>query len=492
MVGVSLHQLLDGLPVYECRGGEQRITGIAYDSRQVQRGDLFVCIRGERFDGHDFIPQALERGAVAVLVQERLSLGDLPYALVDDSRGALGSVAAKFYDYPASKMGLIGITGTNGKTTTTYMIRQILTTAGYKVGLFGTIQNMIGEEILPAQRTTPESLDLQRTLAQMYEQGVQWVVMEVSSHAIQLERIKGCSFDVGIFTNITQDHLDFHGDFASYLAVKARFFTQLGLGPVKKDSPLAIINGDDPYYRKIMPPQGRTLLYGIHNQDLHWRGEEIIVDSQGIAFQACRDGERIPVRTSMTGRFNVYNALAAIACGGAIGVPGEVVAEGLRSMTGVPGRFERVDCGQDFTVIVDYAHTPDGLENVLQAARAMTPGRLIVVFGCGGDRDRSKRPLMGAIAGKYGDYIIVTSDNPRSEDPAAICAEIEGGLAKTGADYTVEIDRRAAIDLGISRAQRGDLVLIAGKGHETGQQFKDYTIPFDDRQVAAEVLRERI
>ncbi|MGI6558464.1 MAG: UDP-N-acetylmuramoyl-L-alanyl-D-glutamate--2,6-diaminopimelate ligase [Limnochordia bacterium] len=491
-MAISFRDLLRDVPGARLVGPDASVAGIAYDSRQVRAGDVFVCITGERFDGHDFIRDALERGAVGIVGQRGLPEG-VPGALVEDSRRALGLISARFFDYPASRMGLIGITGTNGKTTTSYLVKSILEAAGYKVGLVGTIQNMIGSEVLAATRTTPESLDLQRLLASMYDDGVEWVVMEVSSHGIELGRIVGCPFDLGVLTNITQDHLDFHGTFAKYLEAKTRFFTELGResGPKKKRAPAAIINGDDEHGRRI----GDTLSVDVVSYGIYapatFMAEAVKIESQGLAFNLRYPGGKIAISSRLTGLFNVYNCLAALACGWQLGIPPGELKVGLEGVRGVPGRFETVDLGQDFAVIIDYAHTPDGLENVLQAARALTRGRIILVFGCGGDRDRSKRPIMGEIAARYGDFSIITSDNPRGEDPMAICRQVEEGVRRGSGEYLLEVDRRQAINLAIDMAQPGDVVLVAGKGHENYQIFKDRVIHFDDREEAARALRGR-
>lgn len=491
-MAISFRELLQGVPDARVLGPDAWVSGITYDSRQVKAGDVFVCIRGEHFDGHDFIKDALDKGAVGVVGQRGLPQG-LPGALVEDSRRVLGLIAARFFDYPGSKMGLIGITGTNGKTTTSYLLKSILEAAGHKVGLVGTIQNMIGSEAIAATRTTPESLDLQRLLARMYDDGVQWVVMEVSSHGIELDRIVGCPFDLGVLTNITQDHLDFHGTFAKYLETKTKFFTQLGRGPgpKKKHPPVAIINGDDEHGGKISEAVAVDVVsYGIH-APATLRAEGVKMNPQGLSFNLrCPQGE-IAISSRLTGLFNVYNCLAALACGWQLGATAGELQMGLERIRGVPGRFETVDLGQEFSVIIDYAHTPDGLENVLQAARALTGGRIIVVFGCGGDRDKTKRPIMGEIAARHGDFAIITSDNPRGEDPMVICRQVEEGVRRGNGEYLLEVNRSRAIGLGINMAQPGDVVLIAGKGHENYQVFQDRIIHFDDREEAARALRGR-
>ncbi|MGE5508266.1 MAG: UDP-N-acetylmuramoyl-L-alanyl-D-glutamate--2,6-diaminopimelate ligase [Chitinophagales bacterium] len=471
---------------------EVAITGIAYDSRRVQPGNLFVCIRGLKTDGHFFVNDALARGAAAVVAERDLP-DPLPVPLVrvDDTRLALGLVAARFYGYPARGLRLIGVTGTNGKTSTTYLVKAILEAAGHRVGLIGTIRNLIGEREVPTERTTPESLDLQALLAEMRAAGCTHVVMEVSSHAVELKRIAGAEFDLGVFTNLTQDHLDFHGTFEAYRAAKGKFFTSLG-HTAKAGRRQAIINADDPsaaYFAQAATVP--VLTYGLE-QAAQVRAEDIDLTHAGrLRYRLVAPEGQVELNLKLSGRFNVYNSLAAAAAGLAEGAPLETIRRGLEAVPGVPGRFEVVDAGQDFMVVVDFAHTPDGLENLLRAADAVSRGRKIIVFGCGGDRDRGKRPIMGEIAGRLADYTVVTSDNPRSEDPAAICAEVAAGLARTApgpGGWRVMVDRREAIEHALSLARPGDLVLIAGKGHETYQVFADRTIHFDDREVVREAL----
>lgn len=468
------------------------ISGIAYDSRRVKPGNLFVCIRGLKTDGHFFVGDALARGAAAVLAERDLP-DPLPVPLlrVDDTRQALGLVAAQFYGYPARHLQMIGVTGTNGKTSTTYLLKAILEAAGYQVGLIGTIRNLIGDREVPTERTTPESLDLQALLAEMRSAGCTHVVMEVSSHAVELKRIAGVEFDVGVFTNLTQDHLDFHGTFEAYRAAKGKFFASLGHS-TKAGPRQAVINADDPaaaYFSQVATVP--VLTYGLE-QAAPVRAEDVDLSHAGrLNYRLVTPQGEVPLNLQLSGRFNAYNSLAAAAAGLAEGLSLDAIRRGLESVPGVPGRFEVVDAGQPFMVVVDFAHTPDGLENLLRAAGAVSRGRKIVVFGCGGDRDRGKRPIMGEIAGQLADYTIVTSDNPRSEDPAAICAEVAAGLARTApgpGGWRVMVDRRGAIEHAIEMAQAGDLVLIAGKGHENYQIFADHTIHFDDREVAREVL----
>jgi UDP-N-acetylmuramoyl-L-alanyl-D-glutamate--2,6-diaminopimelate ligase len=476
-------------------GGQQRgdawVTGVAYDSRRVRPGDLFCAIRGFRTDGHRFVRDAQLKGAVAALVEDWAAVPPgLPAVRVPNSRVAMARVAAAFWEHPSRKLWMIGVTGTNGKTTTTHLIRAILERGGMPTGLMGTVHTLVGSEEWPVDRTTPEAPDLQATLARMVERGMRAVVMEVSSHALALARVDGVLYDVGVFTNLTQDHLDFHGDFEAYFAAKARLFEGLPDAP-RKGPVAAVLNADDLWAGRLVGlTRAPTLTYGIEAPG-DVRAEDVRLESGGASFQAVLpDGTTWRVRLPLAGRFNVANALAAMAVGYLAGISGERMAEALAAMPGVPGRFERIDCGQPFAVVVDYAHSPDGIQNVLAAAREVTRGRVIAVFGAGGDRDRTKRPLMGRAAGGIADLVVLTSDNPRSEDPLAIIADIEAGVRETPARYLVEPDRRAAIRRAVQEAAEGDMILILGKGHETYQIFRDRTIHFDDREVSRAILEE--
>lgn len=470
-------------------------AGLAYDSRRVQPGFVFFAIKGFRQDGHDFVGDAIRRGAVGVVVEKEVAVPPGVVAVcVPDTRRALALAAAAFYGHPDRQLRLVGVTGTNGKTTTTHLIRAIYEAQGEKTGLIGTLWAMIGDAVLPAERTTPESLDLQALLRRMVDEGVKTVVMEVSSHALALERVAGIEYDIAVFTNLTQDHLDFHRDMEDYYAAKARLFLELKQPGVKGRPKRAVLNVDDPYGQRLAAASGgKVVTYGVE-REAAFRAREIELGRDGTTFTVEWAGGAVPVRLQLVGRFNVYNALAAFAVGVTEGYPVARVVEALEGVPAVPGRFERVDVGQDFAVVVDYAHTPDGLENVLRAARAQTRGRVIVVFGCGGDRDPGKRPLMGEIAAKLADFTVITSDNPRSEDPQRIIAAIERGFRRCGApgSYAVEADRRAAIALALGQAQAGDIVVLAGKGHEDYQIIGDKKLPFDDRKVAAEILKEMI
>jgi UDP-N-acetylmuramoyl-L-alanyl-D-glutamate--2,6-diaminopimelate ligase len=472
--------------------GDAMVRGLAYDSRRVEPGDLFCAIRGFHTDGHRYIGEARARGAVACLVEDASFVPEgFPALVVPQSRLATALVAGAFYGWPADKLWMIGVTGTNGKTTTTHLIRSLLEAKGILTGLTGTVHTLIGDREWPVVRTTPEAPDLQATLRRMADAGMRACVMEVSSHALALERVAGTHYDVGVFTNLTRDHLDFHRDFEDYFAAKARLFEHLGEGP-EKGPRAAILNADDVWAGRLIGlTRAPVMTYAIDTA-ADVMAEAVSLSDRGSAFVLrVPSGEAASVRLPLAGRFNVSNALAAAAVGVLAGLSADALADALSSAPGVPGRFERVDCGQPFAVIVDYAHSPDGLENVLRTAREITRGRVTVVFGAGGDRDRPKRPLMGEVAGRLADSIIVTSDNPRSEDPEAILRDIEQGVRPTGASYRLEVDRRTAIARAVAEAEPGDVVLVAGKGHETYQIFRDRTIHFDDREEVRAALMRR-
>ena len=467
------------------------VEGIAYDSRKVKPGYLFVSISGFTHDGHDYIDEAIEAGAAAILVEKEIRIDrEATVIMIDDTRQGLAKVSSAFYDHPSQKLKVVGVTGTNGKTTTTYLIKSILERAGYKSGLIGTIKNKIGDQDYKTQRTTPEALDLQALFAKMVEEGVTHVVMEVSSHALELNRVDEIDFNIAIFTNITQDHLDFHDSFEDYLAAKGKLFSKLE-GDEEKT---AIINIDDPHSDQILDfSEGSIITYSIE-KDANLKAKDITISPTGVEFLVEVFSDRIDLNLNLTGLFNVYNTLAALGAGASLNIKLDDIKEGLEEVQGVAGRFEIIDEGQDFGVIVDYAHTPDSLKNILQTAEDFVEGRIIVVFGCGGDRDRSKRPIMGQVATELADFSVITSDNPRSEEPAAIIDDIEVGVKEiskvAGEDYIIIEDRAEAINYGIEIAQANDLVFIVGKGHETYQILKDKTIQFDDRQVAREALVE--
>lgn len=466
---------------------DQRISGAEFDSRRAGQGDLFFCVPGHGADGHDFASQAVSAGATALCVERPLSLG-VPEIRVTDVRRAMPLISAEAFGRPADKMMMLGITGTNGKTTTAFLLDSILRAEGLEAGLIGTIETRLGDERRPGIRTTPESLDLQRVLAEMHLLGVSAVSMEVTSHALVLNRVDGIRFKAAAFTNLTQDHLDFHKDIESYFSAKASLFTS-------ERAESGAVNVDDPFGERLRDEATIPITGFGTSGGADVRATDVEMRASGSTFTVSTAGGEINVTTSLVGPFNVSNCLAACACALQAGVSLQAIERGIADMRNVPGRFESVDAGQPFSVVVDYAHTPDSLENVLGAAQRLakpSAGRVICAFGCGGDRDRGKRPLMGMAVARLADLMIVTSDNPRSEDPEAIIGEIlEGVLTQRtdGPDATF-VDRREAIAHALSLAQPRDVVVIAGKGHETGQQFRDHTIPFDDRIVAREVLGE--
>jgi len=485
---MRLGELLRGLASLEMGADAGvEITALAYDSRRVHPGTLFFAIRGEKADGHDFIPQALERGAVAI-VSEREAPAELAsrWVRVPKTRRVLSQAARAFYGHPDAHLQLIGITGTNGKTTTAYLVESILRAAGIPAGLFGTIEHRVGDRTLPALNTTPESLDLLSAFAQLVKAGGRAVTMEVSSHALAQERVWGFRFSAAVFTNLTQDHLDYHKDFEHYFQAKRRLFEGLGTPPPE----WAVINVDDPWGVKLLElPYPNLLTYGM-NSNAQVKPKQVSHSPTGLEAVLVTPPGRIQIASPLMGRANLANILAATATAVSLGIPKESIEDGITSLKAVPGRFERVDEGQPFLVVVDYAHTDDALRNVLRTAREVTHKRLITVFGCGGDRDRTKRPLMGEAAGSLSDFTVLTSDNPRGEDPLRIITDALVGLQKTGKPYVAEVDREVAIRKALEEAREGDGVVLAGKGHETYQILKDRTIPFDDREVARRILRE--
>lgn len=491
----ELAELVKYLPVQVVKGDISglKVTGIAYDSRKVEPGFVFVCIEGFKTDGHNYVDSAVKNGAAAVVAAKAVAVPEgVPLILVDNTRVALALLGAAFYDFPSQSLIMLGITGTNGKTTTTHLIEEILKENGKKVGLIGTIKNKIGDQELAVTNTTPESLDLQRLLADMRDAGVSHVVMEVSSHALELQRVAGVEYDLAIFTNITQDHLDFHENMENYLAAKIKLFSGLGKSTGKEHPKYGIINVDDPQSGKIIDQMtAKVITYGI-NKKAEVQGENIDLRAEGVSFDVAAPQGGLHLALNITGLFNVANSLAAVASAIALGLSLDSVKTALERVPGVAGRLEKVDAGQDFAVLVDYAHTPDSLENILKAAREFTRGRIITVFGCGGDRDRTKRPIMGAASARLSDYTVITSDNPRSEEPLAILGDIEAGVSPLiGKDkYTVIPDRREAIGYALKMAKGQDTVLIAGKGHETYQIVGDKVLPFDDREAARELLAQ--
>ena len=491
-----LEELAALLPGARIVGDAQtEITSIERDSRRAREGTLFACIVGAHVDAHSFIPDVARAGARAVLT-ERASV-DVPVGVavlyVPNLEKALDTIVPFFYDYPARAMRVVGITGTNGKTTTSYLVRAILRHAGRRVGLIGTIQAMIEDEVLPTANTTPDIIVLQQMLAEMRTRGMDAVVMEVSSHALALGRVAGIEFDTAVFTNLTQDHLDFHKTMENYARAKAHLF-ELVSASGAKEGKTAVLNADDAASETMRAyTRCPIITYGVdHPADLTAQDVQLACD--GMELTLMHGGKLLfHLHTGITGLFNVHNVLAAVGASLAEHVAATDIAAALTAFTGVPGRFELVREGRDFAVIVDYAHTPDGMENVLRTARAVTKGSIIAVFGCGGDRDRTKRPIMGRIGAEMADIAILTSDNPRTEDPTAIVDEVERGVLPVIGDKPYEkiVDRRTAIFHAIERAQAGDTVVILGKGHETYQILKDGTIHFDDREQAREAIRSR-
>jgi len=475
--------------------GDIEISDIQTDSRRVKAGDLFICLPGHTVDGHEYAPQAAAKGASALVCERKLDI-DLPQIIVDDSRFAMSVMSNAFFGSPSSRMRMIGVTGTNGKTTTTYLIERMLQDQNVKTGLIGTIQMRYDGQSYPMSGTTPESLELQRSLQDMASKGVQCCIMEVSSHALEQGRVKGTDFRTAIFTNLTQDHLDYHHTMEEYRSVKGLFFSRLGnvISPWKEERKYAVLNVDDAastYF--AAQTAAEVITYGIDNE-ANVRASQISITAKGTFFHVDTFKGEADISLRMVGKFNVYNALAAITAGLLEDIPLMDIKTSLEAVAGVDGRVESVDEGQDFAVIVDYAHTPDGLENVLRTVEEFAVGKVITVFGCGGDRDRTKRPLMGKIAAKYSDYVLVTSDNPRTEDPDIILKDIEAGLHEDGVPseaYQLIVDRREAIRKAIEMASPGDVVLIAGKGHETYQLIGGVVYDFDDRVVAKEVIRGR-
>jgi UDP-N-acetylmuramoyl-L-alanyl-D-glutamate--2,6-diaminopimelate ligase len=471
---MRLHQVIAGAPA---AARDTEVTGLAYDNRAVEPGALFFCVPGFTRDGHDYAADAVRRGAAALVVERTLDVG-VPEILVPSVREAMAPAAAAFYGDPTATLAVTGVTGTNGKTTTAFLVRTLLEAAGRQTGLLGTVKSVIGGQERQVQRTTPEAIDLQRTFREMLDAGDRACSIEVSSHALELHRADAVHFAAAIFTNLTQDHLDFHETMEDYFGAKQRLF--------QAEPGVPVINIDDPYGARLAGTVDDPVTFALH-RDAAYRATDVETGLAGSRFTVRAGDDRVEVVSPLRGMFNVYNVLGALAAAHRLGVGLGGAVAAIEHAGQVPGRFQPVDEGQDFAVLVDYAHTPDSLENVLAAARTLTDGRVHVVFGCGGDRDRGKRPLMGAIATRLADRVIVTSDNPRSEDPEAIVAEI---LEGAGSDVRAQVDRRAAIAEAIAGAQAGDVVVIAGKGHEQGQEFRGgHKIPFDDVTVARELLR---
>jgi UDP-N-acetylmuramoyl-L-alanyl-D-glutamate--2,6-diaminopimelate ligase len=513
MRGMTLRDLIAGAgsdfaPLMRRNGGPAglsesdlgvEVTDLAYRAGDVGKGALFFCVRGFTADGHDFAADAVDRGASALVCERPLGLG-VPELVVDDTRQAMPLLAASFFGHPTADLELVGVTGTNGKTTTTFLVRHVLEAAGRRTGLLGTVQSVVGGTVEAVERTTPESIDLQRTFRRMVDAGDRCCVMEVSSHALQLHRADASEFDCAVFTNLSQDHLDFHETLEEYFGAKRRLFVRGQQGPTPPKVP--VVNIDDDWGKRLAQEiaesgQADPLTFGVDG-DADFSAQDVQLGPAGSRFELVTADGRVEATLPLPGLFNVYNALGAVAAASSLGMGVDEAVGALAGAERVPGRFEPVDEGQGFGVLVDYAHTPDSLAIVLDTARGLleqgSGGRLVCVFGAGGDRDREKRPLMGEAARARADHVIVTSDNPRSEDPDAILAAIVAGARKAtpraASELEVEPDRRAAIAKGLSLASEGDVVVIAGKGHEQGQEFEGgRKVPFDDREVAREELR---
>ena len=477
-------RLSDLIKYIDCRlaGQDVSISGIEYDSRRVMPGNLFCCIVGTYKDGHEYAHMAVERGAAALVVQHELPI-KLPQIVVSDARAAMAQLSAAYYGFPASGLRIVGITGTNGKTSSTYMLKSIAEKAGYKVGLIGTIRNMIGSRCIDTERTTPESVDLQKLLRQMKDENVDLVVMEVSSHSLDQGRVHGIRFEIGEFTNLTQDHLDYHKTIDNYLAAKKRHFLACGT---------AVVNADDAYAKKMTDGLDIPVVtFGIREKAKVF-ATNIEITEKGVSFDLNAKGFRgVPVRVPIPGLFSVFNALGVAAIALEMGMPIEAVQRGVEEMGSVSGRLEPLPTnGREFSVILDFAHTPDALVNILSTAREFAKGRIVTVFGCGGDRDKAKRPIMGETAGRLSDFLVVTSDNPRTEDPNAIIASIVEGVKKSGCEYVVIENRRKAIRYAIENAQRNDVIILAGKGHENYQEINGVKSHFDEKEIVAELMKE--
>ncbi|WP_368654730.1 UDP-N-acetylmuramoyl-L-alanyl-D-glutamate--2,6-diaminopimelate ligase [Ornithinibacillus sp. 4-3] len=487
---MKLDKLLEILPFFSAKNPIEdiEINNVEMDHRNIKKGDLFVCIKGFTVDGHDFIEPAIENGARAIIAEKEVNTS-VPVIVVSDTTRALSLLANQFYDYPTNKLQLVGITGTNGKTTITYLLEAILNKANQKTGVIGTIQTKIGTDTYPVKNTTPDSLQLQKTFYQMVQANVDTAIMEVSSHALDLGRVYGCDYDIAIFTNLSQDHLDYHEDMKDYLRAKSMLFAQLGNGYDKAKKKFAIVNEDDVHSAILKKSTAQPVLtYGCKNTaDI--MAKNISLEITHTTFTLETPVGTVEIKTPLIGMFNVYNMLAAIAASLAMNIPLETIKAALENIPGVDGRFEQVKAGQDYAVIVDYAHTPDSLENVLQTITEFVKGKIYVVVGCGGDRDRTKRPLMANIAVQYADKALLTSDNPRTEDPESILEDMVAGIKKD--NYEVIVQRKEAIARAVEIASEGDIILIAGKGHETYQEINNVRYDFDDRIVAHEAIRAK-
>ncbi|KPJ60001.1 MAG: hypothetical protein AMJ46_08675 [Latescibacteria bacterium DG_63] len=464
------------------------VTHIAYDSRRIGQGGIFVCVSGLHRDGHEFAQEAVSSGAVAVVVERDVKVEGATRILVPDTRKALAVLSCRFYGDPSRKLKVVGITGTNGKTTVSYLIRSICSEAGLKAGVIGTIGYDLGDVNLKGPHTTPEAPELQELMAKMVDLGITHAAVEISSHALALRRSYGTDFDVVVFTNLSRDHLDFHGTFEEYKKSKLRLFMEVERGASRKNRPTSVLNLDDDCFEEFMDAStGEAMTYSI-GREADVRGADVELFPEGSTFSVFWKGEHLKVKLSIPGIFNVMNALAAFCVGASLDLEAHQIIRGLQAVKGIPGRLERIEKGQGFSVFVDYAHTPDALSSVLETVRDVTEKELICVFGCGGDRDKGKRSEMGRVAGTIADYCVITSDNPRGEEPLSIIARIEEGARRAKARYAVIPDRRQAIGHALEHAQDGDSVVIAGKGHEDYQILGDKVIHFDDSEEAEEIL----
>ncbi|SHJ56298.1 UDP-N-acetylmuramoyl-L-alanyl-D-glutamate--2,6-diaminopimelate ligase [Tepidibacter formicigenes] len=483
---MNLKDIIKGLDIVNSKGNiEVNIEDIHYDSRKVNKNSLFICIKGFSVDGHKFIQDAISKGSIAFIVEDDVYIDGYTFIKVKDTRKAMAKISSNFFNEPTKDLNLIGVTGTNGKTTITHLLKDVLEHNNENVGLIGTIKNIIGDREIISSRTTPESIELQNYFREMINNNNKYCVMEVSSHSLELSRVDNCEFKIGIFTNLTEDHLDFHKDLNDYRIAKEKLFYKTTIGNV--------INIDDEggkkIYKSIKNLEVPVLTYGIE-EDANIKAKDIKIYPNGVEYKLITPEYKADIYVPISGRFTVYNSLAVIGACYLMNISKEIIIEGLKNTKGVPGRFENINSSKGFNVIVDYAHTPDALENILKTAKEFVNGKIITVFGCGGDRDKTKRPLMGRISQKYSDFTIVTSDNPRTETPINIIKDILKGMDDNKQNYEIVVDRKAAINKAINIARSGDIVIIAGKGHEDYQVIGKEKIHFDDKEVVKEILGE--
>lgn len=479
---MNLHDLVEGVDVKKIVGSNIDVKDICCNTNEVKEGSLFFCIEGYKTDGHKYAEKAVDNGAKAIVIDKDVEVnGDVTKIYVDDTRIAMAKMSSNFFSNPSKNLSIIGITGTSGKTTSTYMLKSILEKYNKKTALLGSINNIIGNKSVKSKNTTPESLDLQRMFKEMADEGVKNCVMEVSSHSIALNRVYGIHFDSGVFTNLSQDHLDFHKTMENYFQTKLKLFDNCSH---------AVINIDDEYgKRAVKLIKNDIITFGLSN-DADVRADNIELTQNGSTFDLNYKDEKVKINILLPGKYNIYNALSCGAAAISIGVPLNIIKEGLEALDKVPGRSEKINTNRGFNIIIDYAHTPGEIENILKTTREYAKKRLVIVFGCGGDRDKTKRPIMGEIAGSLSDFCVVTSDNPRSEEPEKIIEDILPGVKKSGCDYVKITNRKEAIKYAILNAKKDDVIVIAGKGHENYQILKDKTIHFDEREIVQEILKE--